>query len=38
VTLYAENLADEPYRVHGSGIDMPGRNLTLGVEWNGFAP
>jgi outer membrane receptor protein involved in Fe transport len=38
VTVYAENLADEAYRVHGSGIDMPGRNLTLGVEWNGFAP
>ena len=30
-----ENLTDEDYRIHGSGQNMPGRNLTMSVkfEW-----
>lgn len=31
--LVLENLGDREYRVHGSGIDMPGRNLTAGLTW-----
>lgn len=27
-----ENIADEDYRIHGSGSNEPGRNLVLGVE------
>jgi outer membrane receptor protein involved in Fe transport len=33
LTLVVENPGDVTYRVHGSGIDMPGRNATLGVRW-----
>jgi hemoglobin/transferrin/lactoferrin receptor protein len=29
VTLAAENLSDEDYRVHGSGLNGPGRNFIL---------
>ena len=29
VTLAAENLVDEDYRVHGSGLNGPGRNFIL---------
>ncbi|HET9481773.1 MAG TPA: TonB-dependent receptor, partial [Candidatus Polarisedimenticolia bacterium] len=28
-----ENVFDVRYRIHGSGIDAPGRNLILSVEW-----
>lgn len=28
-----ENLLDQNYRTHGSGIDMPGRTLRLGLGW-----
>ena len=28
-----ENLFDEDYRIHGSGQNMPGRNLALSLEW-----
>jgi hemoglobin/transferrin/lactoferrin receptor protein len=33
VTVGAENLLDASYRLHGSGIDAPGRTLVVGVEW-----
>lgn len=32
LSLVAENILDEPYRIHGSGIDGPGRGLQLTVE------
>ncbi len=32
VTLGIENISDEDYRVHGSGHNMPGRNLVIAVE------
>lgn len=28
-----ENLGDQSYREHGSGIDAPGRNLLIGFDW-----
>lgn len=31
VNLGVENLTDKRYRIHGSGIDEPGRNFILGV-------
>ena len=33
LTAGLENLTDEIYRVHGSGINGPGRNLIIGAEW-----
>ena len=30
-TLGMENLLDEDYRVHGSGVNRPGRGLTFGL-------
>ena len=35
VDLVADNLLDEGYRVHGSGIDAPGRNfaITIRTRW-----
>ncbi len=33
LTLGLENLGNKRYRWHGSGIDAPGRNVVVGVEW-----
>ncbi len=33
VSLRAANLADKRYREHGTGLDEPGRNLVLTVDW-----
>ncbi len=33
VNLALENLADEQYRIHGSGIDSPGLNAVGNVTW-----
>ncbi len=32
LSLTLDNLLDKRYRVHGSGLDAPGRNLTLSVR------
>ena len=32
LTAAVENITNEDYRVHGSGINQPGRNFVLGVE------
>jgi hemoglobin/transferrin/lactoferrin receptor protein len=32
LTLALENVTDEDYRIHGSGVNEPGRNLVVGVE------
>ncbi|MBM4019475.1 MAG: TonB-dependent receptor [Planctomycetes bacterium] len=32
VTFAIENVTNEDYRIHGSGINEPGRNFILGVE------
>lgn len=31
--LRLENLTDHRYREHGSGLDAPGRGLSLGLDW-----
>ena len=31
-TLGVDNLFDKRYRVHGSGLDAPGRNLSVSVR------
>lgn len=33
VGLRAENLTDKRYREHGTGLDEPGRNWILSVDW-----
>lgn len=33
LSLRAENLADKRYREHGTGLDEPGRNLILTLDW-----
>lgn len=33
LTLALENVADEDYRIHGSGVNEPGRNLVLQADW-----
>jgi hemoglobin/transferrin/lactoferrin receptor protein len=33
LSLAIENLTDEDYRVHGSGLNEPGRNLVLACDW-----
>ena len=32
VSAAVENLADENYRIHGSGLNEPGRNFVMGLE------
>lgn len=32
VSMAVENVTDEDYRIHGSGINEPGRNLVLAVD------
>ena len=32
LTIAVENLTDEDYRIHGSGVNEPGRNVVLGFE------
>ncbi len=32
VTVSADNLSDKQYRIHGSGIDAPGRNLSATIR------
>lgn len=32
-SIALENLTDEDYRIHGSGLNEPGRNLILAAEW-----
>ena len=33
LSLALENVADEDYRIHGSGVNEPGRNLVLQADW-----
>lgn len=33
LTLAVENITDEAYRIHGSGLNEPGRNLILAADW-----
>lgn len=33
LTVALENMADEDYRIHGSGVNEPGRNLVVQAEW-----
>ena len=33
VSIALENLTDKNYRVHGSGLNEPGRNLIVTVFW-----
>jgi hemoglobin/transferrin/lactoferrin receptor protein len=32
LSLAVENLLDENYRIHGSGLNEPGRNLVLALD------
>ena len=34
LTAALDNLADKDYRVHGSGLNEPGRNLILAAEYS----
>lgn len=34
LSLAMDNILDEDYRNHGSGVNEPGRNLVLSVFWN----
>ena len=35
LSLAVDNLLDEDYRIHGSGLNEPGRNFVLSVFWTG---
>ena len=37
LTVALENVADEDYRIHGSGVNEPGRNLVVQAEWTFWA-
>jgi len=32
LTLGVENVTNEDYRIHGSGLNAPGRNVVFGLE------
>jgi len=32
LTLGVENVTNEEYRIHGSGLNAPGRNVVFGLE------
>jgi len=34
LSLAMENITDEDYRIHGSGLNEPGRNLMLTMTWH----
>ena len=34
LSVALENIFDEDYRVHGSGLNEPGRNLVVSLVWN----
>jgi hemoglobin/transferrin/lactoferrin receptor protein len=34
LSLALENIGDEDYRIHGSGLNEAGRNLVLAAEWS----
>ena len=34
LTVGVENVLDEDYRIHGSGLNRPGRNLYFGLTWS----
>ena len=33
IALALENITDEDYRIHGSGLNEPGRNLVMTLSW-----
>lgn len=33
LTVALENVTDEDYRIHGSGVNEPGRNLVVQADW-----
>ena len=33
LTVALENITDEDYRIHGSGVNEPGRNLVVQADW-----
>ncbi len=33
LTAGVENLTNRTYRTHGSGLDLPGTNLVVGIDW-----
>ena len=33
ISLAVENITDEDYRIHGSGVNEPGRNIVLAADW-----
>jgi outer membrane receptor protein involved in Fe transport len=33
IGLRLENVTDQTFRIHGSGIDRPGRNVVAGIDW-----
>ena len=33
LSLAVENITDEDYRIHGSGVNEPGRNIVCAADW-----